>query len=167
MSPKIARTLTCTQIPRNYTNAQNDKTIILSQPNNTAFQAKTKQNTANIIPINQKSIYLTHQISTALKPKTKNDSISRRKEKTPTWYFELLHSRNQPLLKVVPHLFSARRYIQVKSIIRLLLKISVSITISMESSRRDLSIDMVLDRFFFKNNENTLFQCFTFKNRTS
>jgi len=32
----------------------------------------------------------------------------------------------------------------------------------MESSRRDLSIDMVVDRFIFKNNQITLSLCFTF-----
>jgi len=31
----------------------------------------------------------------------------------------------------------------------------------MESSRRDLFIDMAVDRFSFKNNQITLFLCFT------
>jgi len=32
----------------------------------------------------------------------------------------------------------------------------------MESSRRDLIIDMIVDRFIFKNTVITLFPCFTF-----
>jgi len=32
----------------------------------------------------------------------------------------------------------------------------------MESSRRDLFIDMVIDMFIFKNNQIALFPCFTF-----
>jgi len=36
----------------------------------------------------------------------------------------------------------------------------------MESSRRDLFIDMVVDRFIFKNNQITLSPCFTFTPKT-
>jgi len=36
----------------------------------------------------------------------------------------------------------------------------------MESSRRDLFIDMVVDRFIFKNNQITLSPCFAFIPRT-
>jgi len=50
-----------------------------------------------------------------------------------------------------------------KSIKRLFLKVVYLFEkkISMESSRRDLFIDMV-DRFIFKNNQITLYPCFTF-----
>jgi len=36
----------------------------------------------------------------------------------------------------------------------------------MESSRRDLFIGMVVDRFIFKNNQMTLFPCSTFIPKT-
>jgi len=52
------------------------------------------------------------------------------------------------------------------SLIWLFLKIPVGITISMESSRRDLFINMVVDRFIFKNNQMTLSPCFTFIPKT-
>jgi len=39
-------------------------------------------------------------------------------------------------------------------------------TISMESSQRDLFIDVVVDRFIFKNNYNTLLPWFTFIHKT-
>jgi len=41
---------------------------------------------------------------------------------------------------------------QGKSGIWLFLKIPIWITISLENSRRDLSIDMAVDGFIFKNN---------------
>jgi len=50
---------------------------------------------------------------------------------------------------------------QGKSVIRLFLKIPLSITISIESSRRALLIDMVDDRFILENNQITLSPCFT------
>ena len=49
-----------------------------------------------------------------------------------------------------------------ESVIWLFLKIPRWITISIESSRRDLFIDMVVDGFIFKNNHITLSSCFTF-----
>ena len=49
---------------------------------------------------------------------------------------------------------------QRKSLIWLFLKIHLRITISMESSRWDLSIDMVVDRFIFKSNKIVIFPCF-------
>jgi len=50
---------------------------------------------------------------------------------------------------------------QEKTVIWLFLKILVWITISMESSQRDLFIDVVVDRFILKNNQITLSLCFT------
>jgi len=50
---------------------------------------------------------------------------------------------------------------QGKSAISLYLKIPQWITISIESSWRDLFIDMVIDMFIFKNNQITLSPCFT------
>ena len=47
------------------------------------------------------------------------------------------------------------------SVILLFLKINLSTTISMERSRRELSIDMVIHRGIFKNNQITLFPSFT------
>jgi len=47
------------------------------------------------------------------------------------------------------------------SVIWLALKILQRITISMESSQRDLFIDIVVDRFIFKNNQRKLFPRFT------
>jgi len=61
------------------------------------------------------------------------------------------------------------RYMKVnqgKSDICLLLKILLWITISMENSRRDLFIDMVVDRFISKNNQITLYRCITFISKT-
>jgi len=55
---------------------------------------------------------------------------------------------------------------QKKSAMCLLLKISWWITISMESSRRDLFIDMVVDRYIFKNTLITLVTCFIFMPKT-
>jgi len=54
-----------------------------------------------------------------------------------------LHSKNYPVLGM-------NKVTQGKSVIQLFLKISLCITISMESSRRDLFIDMVVDRFIYK-----------------
>jgi len=50
---------------------------------------------------------------------------------------------------------------QEESVIWLFFKIPLWIKISMESSW-DLFIDMVFDRFIFKNHQITLFPCFTF-----
>jgi len=36
----------------------------------------------------------------------------------------------------------------------------------MESSRRDLFIDMIVDRFIFKNNQISLSLCYTYKPTT-
>ena len=46
--------------------------------------------------------------------------------------------------------------------IRLFFKINLSTTISMKSSRRELSIDMVVHGRIFKNNQITTFSYFTF-----
>jgi len=51
-----------------------------------------------------------------------------------------------------------------KIVIRLFLKVLV--TISMEDSWRDLSIDMVLDRFILKDNQIMLSPCITFIPKT-
>jgi len=48
-----------------------------------------------------------------------------------------------------------------ESVIWLFLKINLSTTISMKRSRRELSIDMVIHRGIVKNNQITLFSCFT------
>ena len=40
---------------------------------------------------------------------------------------------------------------------------NASLTISMEGSRRNLFIDMIVDRFIFNNNQITLSPCFTLK----
>jgi len=48
--------------------------------------------------------------------------------------------------------------IKGRSVTWLLFKISI--TISTESSQRDLLIDMVVDRFIVKYNENTFLFCF-------
>jgi len=50
---------------------------------------------------------------------------------------------------------------QGMSVIWLILKIPVWITIPIESSRRDLFFDMAVDRFVLKNNQITLSPCFT------
>jgi len=42
------------------------------------------------------------------------------------------------------------------------LRIPLSITISIKNSRRDLFIDIVVDRFIFIDNQVSLLRCFTF-----
>jgi len=49
-----------------------------------------------------------------------------------------------------------------KSVIWLFLKIALRTTISMESSRRDLFIGMVVDRYIFNSNQDTPSPCFTY-----
>jgi len=51
---------------------------------------------------------------------------------------------------------------QGKSVIWLFLKINLSTTTSMKRSRRELSIDIVIQRGIFQNNQTTLFSSFTF-----
>jgi len=48
----------------------------------------------------------------------------------------------------------------------LFLKINLSTTISMERSRRELSIDVVIHKGILKNNQITLFPRFTFIHKT-
>jgi len=48
----------------------------------------------------------------------------------------------------------------------LFLKINFKTTISLKRSRRELSINMVIDRFIFKNSQITVFSCFTFIPKT-
>jgi len=50
---------------------------------------------------------------------------------------------------------------QGESVIWLFLKINLSTSISTKRSRRELSIDIVVHRGAFKNNQITLFSCFT------
>ena len=49
------------------------------------------------------------------------------------------------------------KVIQNKSVIWLFFKINLSTTISMKRSRRELSIDILIHRGIFKNNQITLF----------
>jgi len=51
-------------------------------------------------------------------------------------------------------------------VIGLFLKINLSTTLSMKTSRRELSIDMVIYRVIFKNNQTTLFPYFAFTPKT-
>jgi len=51
---------------------------------------------------------------------------------------------------------------QRKSVSWLFLKVPLSTTIAIESPRRELFIDMIVERFIFQNNEITVFACFTF-----
>jgi len=55
---------------------------------------------------------------------------------------------------------------QGESAMSLLLKINRSTTTSMKTSRRELSIEMVIHRSIFKNNQITHFSCFTFISTT-
>jgi len=48
-----------------------------------------------------------------------------------------------------------------RNVIGLFLKINLSSGISMKRSRRELSIDMVICRGVYENNQITLFPCFT------
>jgi len=55
---------------------------------------------------------------------------------------------------------------QGERVISLFLKINLSTSISMKRSRRELSIDMVIHRNIFKNNQVKLSPCFTFIPKT-
>jgi len=55
---------------------------------------------------------------------------------------------------------------QWESVYVFFLKINPSRTLLMKSSRRELSIDMVIQSGIFINNQITLFPCFTFISKT-
>jgi len=55
---------------------------------------------------------------------------------------------------------------QGESVIWLFLKINLPTAISMKKYRRELSIDMIIDRGIFKNNQISLSPCFPFIPKT-
>jgi len=72
-----------------------------------------------------------------------------------------------PQLKPTPVLdcptpVSGMKVKQGKSVIWLIIKINLTTTILMKRSRRELSIDMLIQGVIFENNQITLFPGFTF-----